>query len=134
MASEHRLWQPLAKKNKHGIPVAAVWLHVFISIVLTLTGSFEKVLLYAGFVLQLMATLTVSTSLFIKTRQPGSFKSPLKPILQIIFLVFNTGVLIFTLIDRPVESLIGLGILGIGGIIYLFDKPRTDIDTPAESV
>jgi APA family basic amino acid/polyamine antiporter len=134
MASENTLWQPLAKKNKHGIPVAAVWLHVLISIVLTLTGSFEKVLLYAGFVLQLMATLTVSTSLFIKTGSPGRFKSPFKPVLQIIFLVFNTGVLVFTLIDRPVESLIGLGILMIGGIIYFFDKPRAGIEAPAKSV
>ncbi|MES1219321.1 MAG: amino acid permease [Bacteroidota bacterium] len=123
MAKENKLWQPLAKKNNHGIPVAAVWTHVFISIILTLTGSFEKVLLYAGFVLQLMFTLTVATSLFIKDKKPGEFKSPFKPVLQIIFLVFNTGVLVFTLIDRPVESLIGIGILGIGAVIYLFDKP-----------
>jgi APA family basic amino acid/polyamine antiporter len=123
MAKENKLWQPLARKNKHGIPVAAVWLHVVISILLTLTGSFEKVLLYAGFVLQMMATLTVSTSLFIKDKKPGEFKSPFKPILQIIFLVFNTGVLVFTLIDRPVESLIGIGILLTGAVIYLFDKP-----------
>ena len=89
---------------------------------LALTGSFEKVLLYAGFVLQLMATLTVSTSLFIRNKKPGEFRSPLKPLLQIIFLIFNTGVLIFTLIDRPVESLIGIGILAVGAVIYIFDK------------
>lgn len=122
MANEYHLWKPFAKKNKQQIPVAAVWLHVIISIVLTLSGSFEKVLLYAGFVLQLMATLTVATSLFLKKKE-GVFISPFKPILQIIFLLFNTGVLIFTLIGRPVESLIGLGILAIGALIYLFDKP-----------
>ena len=123
MAKENKLWQPLARKNKHGIPVAAVWLHVFISILLTLTGSFEKVLLYAGFVLQLMASLTVATSLFIKRQKKETFKSPFKPVLQVIFLLFNAWVLIFTLIDRPVESLIGIGILAIGAIIYFFDKP-----------
>jgi len=123
MARENKLWQPLAKKNKHGIPVAAVWLHVAMSIALALTGSFEKVLLYAGFVLQLMASLTVATSLFIKDQQPHTFRSPLKPILQIIFLLFNAWVLVFTLIARPVESLIGIGILLIGLVIYFFDKP-----------
>ena len=123
MAKENKLWQPLAKKNKHGIPVAAVWLHVFISILLTLTGSFEKVLLYAGFVLQLMASLTVSTSLFIKGPKKDTFKSPFKPVLQVIFLLFNTWVLVFTLVDRPVESLIGIGILLTGAVIYFFDKP-----------
>jgi len=123
MAKENKLWQPFAKKNKHGIPVAAVWLHVFISILLTLSGSFEKVLLYAGFVLQLMASLTVATSLFIKRQNKETFKSPFKPVLQIIFLLFNIWVSIFTLIDRPVESLIGIGILLIRAGIYFFDKP-----------
>jgi basic amino acid/polyamine antiporter, APA family len=123
MARENKLWQPLAKKNKHGIPVAATWLHVFISIVLALTGSFEKILLYAGFVLQLMASLTVATSLFIKDQKPATFNSPFKPLLQIIFLVFNLWVLVFTLISRPTESLIGIGILLIGVVIYFFDKP-----------
>ena len=98
MAKEHKLWLPLSKTNQHKIPVAAIWLHVAISIVLVLSGSFEKVLLYAGFILQLMASLTVSTSLFIKKKLPGSFVSPFKPWLQIIFLLFNTWVLIFTLL------------------------------------
>jgi basic amino acid/polyamine antiporter, APA family len=123
MASEHKLWQPLAKKNKHGIPVMAVWVHVVIAIILALTGSFEKILLYAGFVLQLMASLTVATSLFIKNKNATSFTSPFKPVLQIIFLLFNAGVLIFTFIDRPTESLIGIGILLLGLVIYYFDKP-----------
>ena len=122
MAKEHKLWLPLSKTNQHKIPVAAIWLHVVISIVLVLSGSFEKVLLYAGFVLQLMASLTVSTSLFIKKKLPGSFVSPLKPWLQIIFLLFNTWVLIFTFIERPVESLIGIGILLVGLVLYFFDK------------
>ena len=121
MAKEYKLWQPLAKTNKHGIPVTAVWVHVFIAIALALTGSFEKILLYTGFVLQLMASLTVATSLFIKNKNTSSFTSPFKPVLQIIFLLFNAGVLIFTFIDKPTESLIGMGILLVGLVIYYFD-------------
>ena len=128
MASENKLWKPLAKKNKHGIPVAAIWAHVTISILLTLTGSFERILLYAGFVLQLMGSLTVATSLFLPKNNDATFKSPFKPVLQILFLLFNAWVLVFTLIDRPAESLIGLAVLGLGGIIYYFDKPSISVD------
>lgn len=124
MAKEHKLWRPLAKKNSHGIPVAAIWLHVFISILLALTNSFDTILLYAGFVLQLMASLTVASSLFIRAKKPGSFKSPFKPVLQIIFLLFNTWVLIYTMIDKPIVSLYGIGILALGAVIYYFDKPE----------
>ncbi len=63
MAKEFTLWKPLAKQNKHHIPVASIWLHAAISIVLILSGSFERVLLYAGFVLQVMSSLTVAASL-----------------------------------------------------------------------
>ena len=70
-----------------------------------------------------MASLTVATSLFIKDQKPETFKSPFKPLLQIIFLVFNVWVLIFTYVSRPLESSIGIGILLIGLVIYYFDKP-----------
>jgi APA family basic amino acid/polyamine antiporter len=123
MAKEHKLWALLAKKNKHGIPVTAVWVHVGISIILALSGSFEKILVYAGFVLQLMSSLTVATSLFVKNKKTAGFKTPFKPVLQIIFLLFNAWVLVFTLIDRPLESFVGLGILLVGLVIYMFDKP-----------
>ncbi len=128
MASEYLLWKPLSKRNEHGIPVAALWLHVLISVGLALSGSFKDVLLYAGFVLQLMASLTVATSLVIRKQKPGAFISPFKPILQVLFLIFNLWVLVFTLIDQPVASLKGLGILGVGLLIYFFDKIKEPVE------
>ncbi len=121
MAREHLLWRSLASKNRHGLPVAALWAHVALSVLLLISGSFDQVLLYAGFVLQLMASLAVAASLLIKNKA-GEFRSPFKPVLQVIFLLFNAWVLAFTLIDRPVESLVGLGILAAGCILYFFDK------------
>lgn len=125
LAEEYRLWKPLAKHNAQGVPVRAVWVHVFVSIALVLTGSFEKVLLYAGFVLQLISTLTVAASLRLPKGKPGTFRSPLKPLPQIVFLLFNAYVLIFTFLSRPEESLSGLGILAAGAIIYGFDAKRS---------
>jgi basic amino acid/polyamine antiporter, APA family len=117
MARHHRLWNSLAKVNKHNIPVRAVWLHALISIVLTLTGSFEQILLYAGFVLQLMSSLTVATSLFIKN-SPGEFKTPWKPLPQLIFLAFSLWVLAFTIADKPKESLLGIAMVLAGSFFY----------------
>lgn len=127
MAKENQLWNFLSVKNKHGVPVPAIWLHVAISIILTLTGSFENILLYCGFVLQLMGSLTVASSLWISNKNPGVFRSPLKPALQIIFLLFNAWVLIFTLIDRTKESLMGLLILVVGAIVFYTGKKYSGI-------
>lgn len=124
MAGEYRFWHLFAGRNKHGIPVPATWLHIGIAIVLALTGSFDKILLYAGFVLQLMASLTVAASLFLKDKNPVAFRSPLKPLLQIIFLLFSAWVLLYTFIERPMESIAGIGILAAGLILYFFDRSR----------
>lgn len=120
-AKEFKFWQPLSKLNNHGIPVRALWFNSGMSILLLLSGSFEQILLYAGFVLQLMGTLTILSSLFIKTDQ-SAFKTPLKPIPQIVYIVFSIWVLSFMLIERTWESVAGLGIIGAGLALYYFDK------------
>ncbi|OOG74836.1 APC family permease [Algoriphagus sp. A40] len=120
LARDFRLWKPLAKVNSNGIPVRAIILNTAISLILFLSGSFEQIMLYAGFVLQLMGTITVYSSLRIK--KESGFRSPFKPWLQYIYLTFSTSVLIYLFWDRPMESLAGLGIVGLGLIIFLFDK------------
>ncbi|MBW3466704.1 amino acid permease [Arthrospiribacter ruber] len=120
MAQDYRLWQPLAKENKKGIPVRAIWFNASISLLLVLTGSFESVLVYTGLVLQLMGTLTIAASL--KVRSIVGFQTPFKPILQYIYIVFSLWVMGFVLYERPMESLFGLGVVAFGAILYLFDS------------
>ncbi len=117
MASEHSLWKSIAVKNTSGIPLRALWLQTAISIGLTLTGSFEQVLLYASFALQLMSTLTIASLLFLK-RKEGHFKSPFRPYPQLIYIGFSCWVLGYMLFERPYESFIGLGIVALGAVTY----------------
>jgi len=124
MAKDHSLWKPIATKNKNGIPVRALWLQAIISIILTLTGTFEQVLLYASFVLQLMGTLTVASIFWLKGRK-DAFKSPLKPFLQIAFVLFSLWILTYMFIERPKESLIGLLFVATGIITYFLSKHNT---------
>jgi APA family basic amino acid/polyamine antiporter len=121
MAKDYKLWRPLAVLNRSGVPVRALWFNSAISILLTLTNSFEQVLLYAGFVLQVMGTLTILSSLFVK-EAPSAFKSPFSPYLQLIYLLFSLWVILYMLYDRPFESLAGMGIIGLGAVIYFIDR------------
>jgi APA family basic amino acid/polyamine antiporter len=125
MAKDFKLWKPLAKVNTNGIPVRSILLNTGISLILFLSGSFEQIMLYAGFVLQLMGTITVYSSLRIK-KEIG-FKSPFKPWLQFSYIIFSSGVMIYLFWDRPMESFAGLGILALGLLIFLFDKKTEQI-------
>lgn len=121
MAREYRLWKPLAKTNAAGIPVKALWVNTAISIALALTGSFEQVVLYTGFVLQFMGTLSVAALLFVK-RNENTFRSPWRPVPQLIFILFSIWITVYMLYDRPLESLAGLGIMVSGTLVYMFDR------------
>ncbi len=121
MAREHSFWKPLRQRNAAQIPVRALWLHVVIAVALTLTGTLEQIVIYAGFVLQLNVTLVVASVLFLKKR-PASFRSPFYPYAQYLFIAFSVWILGYTLYDRPLKSLIGLGIIGVGLVTYFFSR------------
>jgi APA family basic amino acid/polyamine antiporter len=123
MAKDYKLWRPLAQVNGQNIPVRAIILNTGISLVLFVSGSFEQIMLYAGFILQLMSTVTVYSSLKIKNQE--GFKTPFKPLPQLIYLGFSIALMGYLLVDRPKESLAGIGILLLGWAVYAFDKKIT---------
>ncbi len=125
MAKENPLWKSIAVKNKNGIPVRALWLQGLIAIALTLTGTFEQVMLYASFALQLMGTLTVASLLWLK-RTEGTYHSPGRPWLQYIYIAFSLWVLGFMLREQPYESMIGIGFVVVGGITYFMQPTKQE--------
>ncbi len=127
MAGDYQMWQYFARDNQRGVPVRAIWLQAAISVFLVSTSSFEQVLLYSGFVLQLFTILTVLGLFRLRRENTGSdtaWKSPLFPIVQIVFLVFNVLVLFFLLVDKPFESLLGFLNLAAGALSFAWEKWR----------
>ena len=127
MAGDYQMWQYFARDNQRGVPVRAIWLQAAISVFLVSTSSFEQVLLYSGFVLQLFTILTV-VGLFRLRRQgvgeTTAWRSPWFPWVQLIFLFFNVIVLSFLLVDKPFESLLGLLNLAAGALSFAWEKWR----------
>ena len=121
-ARENKLWSFMAKENKNRIPVRAIWVHTTISILLIFSGDFEVIFTYTSFVLQVLATLAICTVFFIKRDELTIIKSRLFYLLPTIFLAFSLYICYFVLTQKPKESLIGLGIIFLGLIIFYFDK------------
>ena len=137
MANDYTFWRFLKKDNRAGIPVRAIWFQSTISILLILSGRFEAVLLYSGFILQIFTTITVA-SLFVlrqrKTPHP-TYRSPLYPVLQFLFIGISTWMVFYMIADRPKESLWGAINLFIGlstyyCSIYLSKKKKS---TPSKN-
>ena len=121
-ARENKLWNFMAKENKNRIPVRAIWVHTAISILLIFSGDFEVIFTYTSFVLQILATLAVCTAFFIKHDQLTIIKSKFFYVLPAIFLAFSLYICYFVLMQKPKESLFGLGIIALGIVLFYFDK------------
>ena len=124
MAEDHRLWKWFSKKTKNKVPLRAIWLQTAITLIFLFTGTFEQVMIYSGFVLQLFAALAV-VGVFVVRRKNTTkkgFRSPLFPLPQIIFLVLSLWVLGYLLFAQPLETGLGLLNLILGFLVYKFDS------------
>ena len=126
MGEDHRLWRWFSVKTAKQVPLRAIWLQAIITILMVVTGTFEQVMIYSGFILQLFSALAVA-GVFVVRRQNKvhqGFRSPLFPIPQLIFLVLSTWVLIYLLIAQPMETGLGLINIFIGFLLYKWSTAK----------
>ena len=110
-----------ARINQDGIPSTAIYIQSVLAVAFILTSSFESVLLFAGFTLALSSFVTVLGVFVLRWRQPEldrPFRTFLYPLPPLIFLVLMGWTLWFTLVNRPVEGLFGLGVIASGLAVY----------------
>jgi APA family basic amino acid/polyamine antiporter len=119
----------LARTNRDGVPATAILVQSSLAILFILTSSFESVLVFAGFILALNSFATVLGVFVLRWRQPElarpyrTFAYPLTPL---IYLAVTGWTLIFVLLDKPTESLLGLGVIAIGLAVYtLVPRPES---------
>lgn len=112
----------LSVTNTDGVPSRAIYFQAFIALVFVLTSSFDAVLVFSGFTLGAMSFATVLGLFVLRLRQPDlarPFKVSLFPLPPLIYLGLTGWTLIFVIIERPVEALLGLGLMGLGLGVYL---------------
>jgi basic amino acid/polyamine antiporter, APA family len=126
MGKDHQFWTFWQAENQQGVPVKAIGLLAALSIILCLTGGFEQLLIYSGFVLQLFNALTVAGVFILRTRfkHLKGYRSPLYPALQLIFLAGSAWMLAYLLIDKPLESMLGLANLALGALTFFWGWKR----------
>ena len=134
MAMQHQIWSYFKSKNGE-IPQRALWLQFGISFILIVTGTFEQIMIYCG-VLLTASTMLVVWSVFIlrikkqyKDKDNDSYRSPLFPLFQILYLLLSTWMIAYALISNPFETMIGLLNLLIGIITYLISKRMAKNET-----
>jgi APA family basic amino acid/polyamine antiporter len=111
----------LAFTSERDIPVVSVLFQAAIALIFIYTSTFEQVLIYAGFTLTLITSLTVAGVFVLRVREPDlnrPYRTWGYPVTPAVFLLLNTWILVYVFIDKPTESLVGLGIVAVGAVLY----------------
>jgi APA family basic amino acid/polyamine antiporter len=89
--------------------------------VFIVTGSFESILVFAGFTLALNSFVTVAGIFRLRWQQP-ELERPYRtfgyPVTPLIYLILMGWTLAFVLISRPTEALFGLALIVSGVVFY----------------
>ncbi|HZT71623.1 MAG TPA: amino acid permease [Terriglobia bacterium] len=108
-------------------PVVAVLFQALATIVMIVTGTFEALIYYIGFMLVLFAALATA-GLFRLRKRANWQRLPavncLFPLVPAVFLVASCGMLISTIRLRPTESFLGLLTVSCGAGIYWWTSHR----------
>lgn len=121
LGQDVRILAPFAAITPGGVPWAALLAQLAIVIVLILTATFEKVLSYVQFSIQLCSCLTVIGLMVLRRTEPDlprlvrCWGYPFTPL---IFILISGWMMTYQLLQQPWESLAGLGTILIGALLY----------------
>jgi basic amino acid/polyamine antiporter, APA family len=126
MGNDIRGLRFFAISNKNNVPFVAIIFQSVIAVILVLTSSFQSLITYVGFTLNLFTFLTVFGIFILRYKHKHvetSYKTFLYPVTPIVFLLIILWILINIMIEKPIESLAGLGTVLLGlGIYFLTNK------------
>jgi APA family basic amino acid/polyamine antiporter len=118
-------FRALARLNKDGVPAVAITVQSGLSLAFIVSASFESILVFAGFTLGLNTFFTV-LGVFVLRRTrpelPRPYRTVLYPLPPLVFLGVTGWTLVYILMERPVEGLWGLAIVGSGGVFYVITR------------
>ncbi|MEW6544728.1 MAG: amino acid permease [Nitrospirota bacterium] len=106
---------------RSGIPLNAVLLQGVWASLLILSGTFEALVVYSGFVLTAFNALAVGAVLVLRWRRPDMarpYRVPLYPLVPVLYVGCAGAVAAYTAVERPVESGLGLVTVLAGVPLY----------------
>jgi APA family basic amino acid/polyamine antiporter len=111
-----------SKISRFDTPARAIYVQAALAIVYIISSTFEQMITYIGFTLNLMTLLTVLGLMLLRKRQKGKYVHHYRirayPWLPLIFLFVSSWIMVYGIVYRPVESLAGLMTAGAGVVIW----------------
>lgn len=125
IGEDYRLFRWLGKTTSKDIPAAAIVIQGLLSVFYIVTSTFDQVIVFIGFTLNLFTFMTVLGVMRMRIKRPDlprPYKTLGYPWVPLAFLAIHVYILVYGLIYRPKESLAGLGLTAAGLVVYALGR------------
>jgi APA family basic amino acid/polyamine antiporter len=117
---------------RFGTPSSSLVLQAICSSLLVISGTLDQLYTYVAFAIVLFSAITGAAVFVLRKKRPG-LKRPYKtwgyPVVPALFVLSCLWLMINTLVERPRESLAGLGIVLLGVPAYWYWKSNVKRET-----
>ncbi|HRR83345.1 MAG TPA: amino acid permease [Planctomycetota bacterium] len=124
MAADGYLPRRLAVAS--GPPRRAIALQAGLALVLLWSATFEALLTWIGFTLSLSTGATVAALVLLRKREGKTMHIPGYPLVPWLFLTGVAAMAVFTVAQRPLESLVGFGTIAAGLAAWRLHRPESE--------
>lgn len=132
MAKDGLFFPRAGRLNKASVPGAALWVQCAWACVLCFSGTYGELLNYVTFASLLFYIVTVSGLFRLRRTEPDAPR-PYRvwgwPWMPALYIACAAAFCINLLLCEPVHTLAGLGIVGLGAVVYLWRRGRTTVGT-----
>ena len=121
----------LFKTDGNETPRQAIILQSMWVTVLIASGTFEQLVVYSGLALTLFGGLAVGAVIVLRWREPGlarPYRVPLYPLVPLFYLAMSVFILGYTILERPLESLLAMGTVLSGTPLYFWWRGKYGTD------
>jgi APA family basic amino acid/polyamine antiporter len=121
MGEDFRVLKVLSRTTTSGVPAVAVAVQISLTLLLIITSSFEQIIVFSGAILALNSLVTVVGVLILRLREPDlprPFSMPWYPLPMVLYSVIILWTLVYLVTERPVEGLMALALILLGGAVY----------------
>lgn len=125
MGKDYSVLSVFAQKSKLQIPVYAIAIQCFISLIFIFSSTFEQVITYLGFTLNLFLFLTVAGLFVVRLKKSNGtkhYKTWGYPVVPVVYLALGSWLLVYGLVYKPTESAMGFLTVFSGLLVYIINQ------------
>jgi APA family basic amino acid/polyamine antiporter len=133
MARDGLFFKSLARVSKNHIPLISLVVQGIWAGVLILSGSFDQLTDFAIFAFWLFYGMTTGAVFVFRRRDPDTprpYRTWGYPVVPAVFVLVTIYLIVFTIKNAPVQSLIGLFIIALGLPVYWYFARQKDSTPP----